>query len=345
MNSDWNKPLPKHLPAPSFAPAIVAAGALFLLWGAVTTWLVSALGLLVTGLGAALWITDLRPRAAASPEKGAPQNAPSRKLIVRRDPDLVAYIPWLHRCAILFSATTLILVVTGALATSQNATPAVHLVAGVCVGLLSLGLAFGLGRVGWALPGAVALDALLSSRTPAAGALHAFLAQLIFAASAAIAVFTSKAWHDEPQFADDMARPSLGLLANITAGLVMVQVALGAAVRHKLMGSGFHITFALIVALAIVIVGVLVMNQCAQHRTLRPCSVMMMVITGTQVFLGFGAFITRMMAEDRTLPVVISGVAHVTTGALTLASTVILALQLRRHLRPAAAPSAAVSSG
>jgi hypothetical protein len=340
MNSDWSKPLPKHLPAPSFAPAILAAGALFLLWGAVTSWVVSVLGLLVIGVGAGLWIMDSRPRAAV-PFGKVPQEVRTRKLLVRpgsRDSGLAAYTPWLHRCAIAFSAGTLLLLVTGALATSFNApqAPVLHLLAGGCVGLLGLALALGLGRFGWVLTAAVALDALLSSRTPAAGALHAFLAQLVFGASGAVALLTSKGWHSDSELAEDMARPSLGLLANITVGLVLVQVALGAAVRHKLMGSGLHITFALVVALAIVIVGVLVMNQCAQHRTLRQCSVMMMVIAGSQVFLGFGAFITRMMAEDRTPPVVIATVAHVATGALTLASTVILALQLRRHLRPAA---------
>jgi hypothetical protein len=338
LSSEWNKPLPKQLPAPSVAPAILAAGALFLFWGAVTTWFVSAFGLLVIGLGAGKWVADLRP-STASPI-AEPQKAPHRKLAVRPgllDSESVAYTPWRHRCAVAFSATTLLLVATGALATSLNPpqTSGLHLIAGGCVGLLGLALAFGLGRVGWALLAAVALDALLSTRSPVVGALHAFLAQLIFGASAAVALLTSRGWHGDPEPADDMARPSLGLLANITVGLVLVQVALGAAVRHKLMGSGFHITFALVVALAIVIVGVLVMNQCAQHRTLRPCSVMMMVVAGTQVFLGFGAFITRMMAEDRTPAVVISTVAHVTTGALTLALTVILALQLRRHLRPA----------
>jgi hypothetical protein len=347
MNSDWSEPRPKHLPAPSYAPAILAAGILFLFWGALTTWVVSAFGFLVISLGAGVWIRDLRPHAATLAGKATPRRVASRKLIIRYKSDLVAYTPWLHRCAILFSVATIVLVITGALATSQNAPQMawVHLIAGGCVGLLALGLAFALGRSGWGLLAAVVLVGLLSSQTPVAGAFHAFLAQLIFAASIAIVLLTSKGWHSDPEPAEDMARPSLALLANITVGLVLVQVALGAAVRHKLMGSGLHITFALVVALAIVIVGVLVMNQCAQHRTLRPCSVMMMVIAGTQVFLGFGVFITRMMAEDRTPPVVISTVAHVTTGALTLASTVILALQLQRHLRPAAAPSAAVSGG
>jgi hypothetical protein len=60
------------------------------------------------------------------------------------------------------------------------------------------------------------------------------------------------------------------------------------------------------------------------------------VIAGTQVFLGFGAFIIRMMADENTLTVRIATMSHVTTGALTLASTVVLALELRRNLRGAA---------
>jgi hypothetical protein len=63
---------------------------------------------------------------------------------------------------------------------------------------------------------------------------------------------------------------------------------------------------------------------------------------GSQVFLGFGAFIVRMVADENSLPVVISTVAPVTNGALTLASTVVLALQRRRHLRPRVAQKSAV---
>jgi hypothetical protein len=79
----------------------------------------------------------------------------------------------------------------------------------------------------------------------------------------------------------------------------------------------------------------LVTNKCLTHRTLRPTAITMMVIAGTQVFLGFGAFIVRMMVDENTLPVQIATMAHVTTGALTLASTVVLALEIRRNLHPA----------
>jgi len=238
-------------------------------------------------------------------------------------------------------------IIAGALVTNQGpvASPAVqqlHRILGVSAGLLSLGLALWIRRTGWILFGLVVLEALLSSRSPEASALHAFLAQLIFAAFVGIAVATSPSWKREPEWADDMSRCSLRLLAAITVALVVVQVGLGAVVRHKVMGAGLHITFALVVALMIVCVGVLVCNHCAQHRTLRPCAILMMIIAGAQVFLGFAAFTARMMADDNTLPVMIITAAHVTTGALTLATTVVLTLQLRRHLRPAVAQKGAV---
>ena len=44
----------------SYAPIVLAAGAMLTLWGAVSTWIVSAAGLIVIGIGAARWIKDLR---------------------------------------------------------------------------------------------------------------------------------------------------------------------------------------------------------------------------------------------------------------------------------------------
>jgi hypothetical protein len=61
MNLDphWHAPLPKHLPRPSYAPALLAAGLMVTFWGAVTHWIVSALGLIIVGAGAWRWILDL----------------------------------------------------------------------------------------------------------------------------------------------------------------------------------------------------------------------------------------------------------------------------------------------
>jgi hypothetical protein len=353
MKPEWGKPLPENPPVPSFAPPIAAGGLVLLLWGAVTHWILSAMGLILTGYAAARWIRDAQRRdvpmqSTAGNTLGAARRSAAP---VPSSPHTTAawavQSVWVHRCALALAGYALAVVVTGAIITSEGTAASsllqvVHLVLGVITGLLALYLCIRMRGLAWILAAAVLLEALLGGRSHAVGALHAFLAHLFFAASVATALVTSASWKRNPDYTDDMAKFSLRSLGTATVGLVLVQVALGAAVRHKLMGSGLHITFALVVALAIVILGVMVMNQCVNHGTLRPCSILMMVITGTQVFLGFSAFIVRMMADENTLPVMIATVAHVTTGSLTLAATVVLAFQLRRHLRPTPAGKPAV---
>ncbi|HUI81829.1 MAG TPA: hypothetical protein VLY24_28095 [Bryobacteraceae bacterium] len=335
---DWHKPQPKHLPQPSYAPALMALGLTLVLWGVVTNWIVSAIGLVVTAAAAWLWIGNVGAGIAALHAE-----APRR---VRTEPQVAtvaqarAKTPWLHRSALALALVTLALVVLGSGVTSQagSAWEVSHLLTGAAAGLLTLIVALLLrSKLGWLLLAAVLLQAALGNRSPGVAAFHAFLAHLFFAATVAVALVTSPGWQREPEIATDMAKPSLRTLSIVTVVLLIAQIALGSAVRHKVMGSGIHITFAMVVALAIVVLGVLVMNQCATHRILRPAAIAMMVIAGAQVFLGFGAFIVRMMVEENTLPVQIATMAHVTTGALTLAATVVLALQIRRNLRPPSA--------
>jgi heme a synthase len=332
--SDWHKPLPERLPQPSYAPAVMAVGLTCVLWGVVTSWIVSVVGLVVTGVAAALWIGDFGVGRAARPREITSKEP--RAATVKRAPQVVAH-PWLHRSAVLLAIATLALVVIGAGVTSQAGRPweVSHLLVGAIVGVLTLIRAVLVrNRFGWMLLAAVLVQAMLGNRDPTAAAIHAFLAQMFFAATVALALITSKAWKRDPKIVHDTAK--LHTFSLVTVILVVAQVALGAAVRHKVMGAGIHITGALVVALAIVILGMLVVNQFPEHRTLRPAAIAMMVIAGAQVFLGFGAFIMRMMVDENTLPVQIATMAHVTTGALTFASTVVLALEIRRNLRPAA---------
>lgn len=42
----------------SYAPIVLAAGLMFTLWGAVTSWILSAAGLIAIGIGATRWIRD-----------------------------------------------------------------------------------------------------------------------------------------------------------------------------------------------------------------------------------------------------------------------------------------------
>jgi hypothetical protein len=335
-HSDWHTPQPKHLPQPSYAPALMALGLTFALWGVITTWILSAIGILLTGVAAGLWIGNVGViRTASDPEEHKPMEGP--RTVTAEQTATVIASPWLHGAAVVLAAATLALVILGSGVTSQagRTWEISHLVAGSTVGLLTLVIAVLLrNRFGWLLLAAVALQAALGSRSPGVAAVHAFLAHVFFAATVALALITSHSWKRQPEYATDMAKPSLRMLSVVTFVLLLAQIGLGAAVRHKVMGSGIHITFAMVVALAIVVLGVLLMNQCPNHRILRPTAIALMVIAGTQVFLGFGAFIVRMMVDENTLPVQIITMAHVTTGALTLAAATVVALQTRRNVRP-----------
>ena len=67
----------------------------------------------------------------------------------------------------------------------------------------------------------------------------------------------------------------------------------------------------------------------------RP-AILMLSLLITQLCLGFAAFVTRVAwgrnAAQPELPMVASTVAHVAVGALLLATTVILSIQVWRHV-------------
>jgi heme A synthase len=324
---------------PSYAPVLMAAGLMCALWGAVTTWLISALGLVVVAIASVRWIRDAGQAEQAT---AAPQmEEPAARAPVRREafgaPGLRRASPWLHRFAILVALGAFALVVTGALVTSNDPQPSVflqrmHLTSAASVGILAAALGLWLRGAGWILLAAVVVEALLGGRSPAVGALHAFLAQLFLAGTVGIALITSKGWLNAPELVADSARFSLRRLSLTALPLVILQVALGAAYRHKVMGVMPHIIGALVVTLALLLLAVLVTNQYPEHRALRPAAKFLIGITFTQVMLGMGAFITRLMMAEGTIPVVIISVAHVATGSLTLASTAVLTLLIRRYL-------------
>jgi heme A synthase len=118
--------------------------------------------------------------------------------------------------------------------------------------------------------------------------------------------------------------------------MVLVQIVLGASVRHKLLGVMSHIGFAVVVALAALMLGMCVLREAPEHRPLRPAAIQLMVITGIQVFLGFASFILKLMMEETATAVAIVTTAHVATAALTLGATVVLSLYVHRYMRAVA---------
>ncbi len=56
---DWGVPRPEVLPRPTYAPAGLAFGATFLLWGILTSYIVSIVGGIIFVISLAAWIGEI----------------------------------------------------------------------------------------------------------------------------------------------------------------------------------------------------------------------------------------------------------------------------------------------
>ena len=164
---------------------------------------------------------------------------------------------------------------------------------------------------------------------------HATLAQLFFSTTVAMALFTSRRWlAGASVIPEDAENPLRGL--SLAAPLcVLGQLFLGAAARHKAIGAIYHICGAPFVTGVILWLSMRVLLHYSRNRELRNFAVVLLSITLTQVFLGIAAYMTRIAYVDSVQPMplmVTFTVLHVAVGALTLASSVVMAILVRRNL-------------
>jgi len=252
---------------------------------------------------------------------------------------------WLYRLAMLLAGGALLLIVNGTLGTAASA----HRIAAMVLSLLTLGFVAWLifadprqesRRLGWVILAITALAAMaglsqVQSMVPhTAGILHACLAPLFFAALVAMAMTTSPAWFRGPELVSDYGWPSMRSLAIVTPLLVLLQIALGAAFRQKALTLLPHVLGAMFVALVILLESIFVLQQFPKHRALAPAAKTLLGVAFGQVFLGISALIIKSMADDTDVLAVATVAAHVTGGALTLATTIVLSILIRRNVQP-----------
>jgi heme A synthase len=162
--------------------------------------------------------------------------------------------------------------------------------------------------------------------------LHAFLAPILLASVAALTFAISPAWRREPVMIQDRGWPPLRGLAKTAVVFVVLQVALGAAFRHGAIGVLYHIVGALFVVLTL-LTFVVCLTTMADHPTLGPAAITLLVITFLQVFLG----LTVVVMSDQALANLaglLVGAAHVTLASLILAATVLVAMETHRSVLP-----------
>jgi cytochrome c oxidase assembly protein subunit 15 len=219
-------------------------------------------------------------------------------------------------------------------------------------GLLTIVLAVWLWRaekrrwlrmLGFAAVGTVIAQGILGGITvlyylpPAVSSAHAALAQTFFCIAVAIALFTGQRWVEEqPRVEFDQRRPSLFTLTLLSIFVLYVQLLLGAMFRHHGLSWWPHVTHAVVVAFVLAWTAIRALTVYPNIEAVRRPAIMMLSLVIAQLCLGFTAFLTRVAwghdAVQPELPMVISTVAHVAVGALLLATTVILAIQVWRHV-------------
>jgi heme A synthase len=181
--------------------------------------------------------------------------------------------------------------------------------------------------------------------------IHACFAQIVFAAVLSIAVFTSRWWMSEQPQLEDRGSPSIHAVALLNAGVIFLQVFLGAAFRHQEMPIWPHIAGALAVLAMVIWTAVALRKRFSESRELSRSRVLLHAIFGLQFLLGLGAYWSRLTTADAPQPMPLTialTVIHTVVGALVFAVSVVIVLLCyrvvprRRELAAAARRQAAV---
>jgi cytochrome c oxidase assembly protein subunit 15 len=151
--------------------------------------------------------------------------------------------------------------------------------------------------------------------------IHACFAQIVFAAVLSIAAFTSRWWMSERPQLEDRGSPSTHAVVLLNAAVIFLQVFLGAAFRHQEMPIWPHIAGALVVLATVIWTAVVLRKRFSESRELSRSRILLHAIFGAQFLLGLGAYWSRLTTADAPQPMPL-------TVALTVTHTVVGALVL-----------------
>src|ERR1700731_2777752 len=233
-----------------------------------------------------------------------------------------------HRFAIATALTTVMLLVAGALVTSNDAADSVpdwplaygkiippliggiryeyaHRVVAALVAILTTILAIWLSRLtlkgsarrwGWIAFALVLVQAFLGrervlfGHAPVIATIHATVAQIFFITVVSLTLLTSAWWQSELAPLDDPGSPSLRSLSLWTTAAILIQLILGAGFRHGAFGILPHLGGAVVVLFLAVWTSRIVRKRFGKVNELRRWGILLQAFLGTQILLGFAAY-------------------------------------------------------
>jgi heme a synthase len=247
-----------------------------------------------------------------------------------------------HRFATLTAGCTVLLLMAGALVTSNDAAESVpdwplaygkiippfvggiryeftHRVTAGLVAILTLALAIWLARseprrwarrLGWTALALVIAQALLGAfrvlegRAALSATAHAILGQIFFITVVSLALFTSSWWQFDVPLLGDPGSPRVSSLAAWTTAAIFGQLILGAAFRHGAFGIVPHIVGAGVVAVMVIWVGRSANKRFARIPAIRRSVIFLHATFGTQILLGGAAYWAILTSRDAAQPTV-----------------------------------------
>ena len=218
------------------------------------------------------------------------------------------------------------------------------------VGLLTIALALSLWlresrvwlrRLGFAALGLVILQGVLGGLRvvlleQTLAIFHAATAQLFFALTVCLAVFTSADWNRDvgEKIVNDGGR--LRRLCAITTILIYAQIIFGALLRHTGERVDAHLTFAALVTLHVIFIIIRVMTGYSAVSGLVRPALALFALTVAQLALGTFSYVAKFTTLWRLSadPIVILTTTHLAVGALMLGTAVALTLRAHRFSSP-----------
>lgn len=166
--------------------------------------------------------------------------------------------------------------------------------------------------------------------------MHACFAQIVFAALISIAVFTSRWWMDQRPQLKDAGSPSMHTLVLLNSAVIYFQVILGAGFRHKEISVKPHVVGAFVVLGMVTWTAVALRRRFGAAPEFARARILLHGIFGVQFLLGFGALWSRITTADapQPMPVMVTLTVLHTVVGAILFATSILIVLICFRLVP-----------
>lgn len=246
----------------------------------------------------------------------------------------------IYRFSVITACSVIVLLIAGALVTSNNAADSVpdwplaygklipplvggvrfeytHRVVAGIVAILTAVLAIWLAagnssrtarKLGWTALGLVIAQALLGAlrvlegHAAVSATAHATLAQVFFVTVVSLALYISPWWQRTQPSLEDSGSPGLRTLALLTTLAIVAQLVMGAGYRHGAWGIPPHLIGAVVVTFLIVWTGRVVRKRCGKVRDLRRWGILLQALLGIQLLLGGAAYWATIRYRDSVQP-------------------------------------------